>query len=127
MELLKDSKKLYIVMIIPTLIIAAILFYLEFLINDIAPSIITFVGFGVLIGSGSFIYFSNVKKAREEKDFKEASKGYLLYMVPTIIISALLFLFIDRPHPPYLLVYGLAIFLIAFTGVYFLAIKAEIA
>ena len=127
MELLKDSKKLYIVMIIPTLIIAAILFYLEFLINDIAPSIITFVGFGVLIGSGSFIYFSNVKKAREEKDFKEASKGYLLYMVPTIIISALLFMFIDPPHPPYLLVYGLAIFLIAFTGVYFLAIKAEIA
>ena len=127
MKLLEDSKKLFIVMIIPTLAIAAILFYLEYAINNVAPSIITAIGFCLLIGSGGFIYFTNMRDAREEKDSKKALKGYLLYMVPTVIISTVLFLFIDPPNPPYLMVYGLAAFLIAYTGVYFLALKAELA
>lgn len=118
MELLKDRKKLFILMIIPTLIIATILFIMEFSIAAEAPYI-SLVGFALLIGSGSYIYFTNTKKEQ-----KEGIKGYLLYMGPTIIISAILFVFVSPPQPPYLLVIGLVVFLIAYTGVYFMALRA---
>ncbi|TFG19071.1 MAG: hypothetical protein EU533_07120 [Promethearchaeota archaeon] len=123
MDLLKDRNKLFIVMIIPTLIIATILFYFEFTLAA-DPPFISLVGFALLIGSGAFIYFTNTKKLKETKDKKDAIKGYLLYMLPTIIISVLLFILISPPAPPYLLPIGLVVFLVAYTGVYFLAVKA---
>lgn len=120
---MKDIRfKLFLLLIIPTLIIASILFIIEFS-ADAEPPFITLIGFGLLIGSGSFIYFSNMAKFMEGRIMKEALVGYLLFMVPTIIISAVMFAFIDPPTPPYLLVIGLIIFLVGYTGVYFLAVR----
>lgn len=126
MDVLKDKNKLFILMIIPTLIIAAILFVLEFMLAS-EPPYISLVGFGLLVGSGAFIYFTNTSKLRETKKKADGIKGYLLYMIPTVIISSVLFVFISPPAPPYLLVIGLIVFLIAYTGVYFLAVKAELS
>ncbi len=124
MDILKDSKKLFVVMIIPTLIIATILFYFEFNLAE-NPPYLSLAGFVLLIGSGTFIYFTNMKKLRETKDKKKALFGYMLYMLPTIIISAVLFVFISPPAPPYLLVIGLVIYLVAYTCIYFLAMKVD--
>ena len=125
MDLKEPYVKLFILMIIPTLIIALILFIIEFSIA-VEPPYLSLVGFVFLIGSGGFIYFTNMKKLKEEKDKKEAIKGYLVFMVPTIVISTILFTLVDPPKPPYLLVYGLVVYLIAYTGIYFLAMKSEL-
>lgn len=110
-------------MIIPTLIIAIILFSIEFSIYPDTPPYLSIVGFFLLIGSGSYIYFTNMVKLKKEQVAKEALKGYAAYMVPTILISVILFVFVDPPKSPYLLVYGLAAFLIAYSAVYLLVMK----
>ncbi len=124
MDLLNDSKKLFIVTITITVIVAIILFYFEFTFAG-SLSVLTLIGFVLLIGSGTFIYFTNMKKLRETKDKKKAIFGYLLYILPTIVISALLFAFLAPPTAPYLLVIGLLIYLVAYSCIYFLAMKAE--
>ncbi|MHA1147864.1 MAG: hypothetical protein ACTSR8_06425 [Promethearchaeota archaeon] len=86
MNLLKDTNKLYIAMIIPTLIIAIILFSIEFTMAP-EPPYISLLGFGLLIGSGTFIYFTNMKKLKETKEEKEAIKAYLLPSSSTLFIT----------------------------------------
>ncbi len=123
LSLLKDRNKLFILMLIPSLIIATIIFIIEFMLAPHDPPYVSLVGFGILIAFGTFIYFKNTTKVKETKEKKEALKGYLLYVIPSIVISVILFL-IFPPSPPYLLVYGLIIFLVAYTVVFYLAIKA---
>jgi hypothetical protein len=123
MNIKETSIKFFLLVIIPTLIVAFILFVVEFDINPETPPYISIVGFFLLIGSGSYIYFTNMAKLKENQDSKEALKGYGLYMIPTITISIFLFIFVDPPQPPFLLVYGLTAFLIAYTGLYLIVMK----
>ena len=117
-----DSKKLYIILTIPTIIIAAVLFILETIITGALP-IISLIGFAVLLAIGGFTYFSGTKKAQEEKKINGSLKSFLIFMAPTVVVSTILFLFVDPPDPPYLLVYGLAVLLIAYSAIFFWAVK----
>ena len=120
-----DSKKLYIILMIPTIIIATVLFILETSITGALP-IISLIGFGALLVIGGFTYFSGTKKAQEEKNVNGSVKSYLIFMAPTIVVSTLLFLFVDPPDPPFLLVYGLIVLLSAYSVIFFWAVKIEI-
>ena len=120
-----NSKKLYIILMIPTIIIAAILFSVETTISGALP-IISLIGFIVLLAIGGFTYFSGTKKAQEEKNIKEPTKSFLIFMAPTVVVSSLMFLLVDPPDPPYLLVYGLIVLLFAYSVIFFLAVKLEI-
>lgn len=122
-DVVSDRNKLFIVMIIPVGIISVILFILEFYIVEEIPYL-ALAGFILLIGTGSFTYFSSTKKVLEEKDKSEGTKGYFTYMIPNITISTLLFTLVSPPEPPYLLVFGLIAYLIAFTAVFFMAVRA---
>jgi len=120
-----NSKKLYILLIIPTVIIAIILFTAETSITGELP-IISLIGFIILLAIGGFTYFGGTKKAQEEKNIKAPLKSFLIFMLPTVVVSTLLFLLVDPPKPPYLLVYGLAVLLIAYSVIYFWAVKIEL-
>jgi len=109
---------------IPTIIIAIILFYIEFTLAP-EPPIVSTLGFILLLAIGGSTYFSGTKKAKEEQNTKKAMRGYLIFMIPTVLVSTILFIVIP-PTPPYLLVYGLFILLLAYSIVYFIAIKKEI-
>ena len=124
MDLKETRVKLYIMLMIPTIIIAIILFVIEFSIAP-EPPIISTLGFVILLAIGAFTYFSGTTKAREEKDTKESLKGYLIFMVPTAIVSTILFIVVP-PTPPYLLVYGLIALLTAYSIFYFIAVKKEV-
>lgn len=110
---------------IPTVIIAIVLFILESILTGMLP-IISLIGFIVLLAIGGFSYFSGTKKAQQEKNLKEPLKSFLIFMAPTIVVSTLLFLLVDPPDPPYLLVYGLVVLLIAYSAIFFWAIKIEV-
>ncbi len=116
---------LYIILMIPTVIIAIVLFILESILTGMLP-IISLIGFIVLLAIGGFSYFSGTKKAQQEKNLKEPLKSFLIFMAPTIVVSTLLFLLVDPPDPPYLLVYGLVVLLIAYSAIFFWAIKIEV-
>lgn len=122
-NVVSDRNKLFIAMIIPVGIISVILFILEFYIVEEIPYL-ALAGFILLIGTGSFTYFSSTKKVLEEKNKSEGTKGYFTYMIPNIAISTLLFTLVSPPEPPYLLVFGLIAYLIAFTAVFFMAVRA---
>ena len=109
---------------IPTIIIAIILFAVEFTIAP-EPPIISTLGFVLLLAIGGSTYFSGTKKAKETQDTKECMKGYLIFMVPTAVVSTILFIVVP-PSPPFLLVYGLVVLLTAYSIFYFIAIKKEI-
>lgn len=124
MNIKETSVKFYFLVIIPTFIIASVLFIMEFTINPENPPYISIIGFFLLVGSGSYIYFSNMAKLKETQLKTEALKGYGLYMIPTVLISVILFVFVDPPSPPFLLVYGLMAFLIAYSVLYLIAMKS---
>jgi len=124
MDLKETRVKLYIMLMIPTIIIAIILFAIEFTLAP-EPPIISTLGFVMLLAIGGSTYFSGTKKAKETQDTKECMKGYLIFMVPTAVVSTILFIVLP-PSPPYLLVYGLVVLLTAYSVFYFIAIKKEI-
>ena len=122
-DIVSNRTKLFIAMIIPVGIISIILFILEFYIVEEIPYL-ALAGFALLIGTGSFTYFSSTKKVLEENNKKPGIRGFFIYMIPNIIISTLLFTLVSPPEPPFLLVFGLIAYCVAFTAVFFMAVKA---
>jgi len=124
MDLKETRVKLYIMLMVPTIIIAIILFAIEFTIAP-EPPIISTLGFVLLLAIGGFTYFSGTKKAKETQNTKECISGYLIFIVPTAVVSTILFIVVP-PSPPYLLVYGLVVLLTAYSIFYVIAIKKEV-
>lgn len=122
-NIITDRKKLFISMIIPVSIIASVLFVFEFSIAE-EPPYLSLLGFFILIGAGIIVYFSSTSKVFEEKEKSAGIRGYFGYLIPNIVISTLLFTFVSPPEPPYLLVFGLIAYLIAYTVVFFMAVRA---